>query len=440
MASSDLPPTSASAALRLDAYLAGRFEAASGPLRASRSKVQAAIRGGCVKVNGRGATKPSLSVRPGDCVECLLPAPVPLLASPEDIPLVIAYEDEHLLVVDKPAGLVVHPAPGWPGGTLVNALLHHLGLPAAEAGPAGGGAGLIPVPPDTGRGSSGDSDDYGDLLDGLDGEEEDLEEGGHHPLQSQLALLRPGPAPPIRPGLVHRLDRGTSGLLVVAKTAAVHAHLAGQFKGRTVRRVYLSIVHGEGPAPGGLLGGDRDGPDSEFKAGLGRGNGPQAQAQAQARRGRVEANVGRDPRDRQKMAVVGPGRGRPAASRWAVLGRLAGGAASLVEWRLETGRTHQIRVHARHLGCPLLGDAAYGPGAGPAGAAALAAGSGGRLSREGAEELLGGLVLPDGAARPALHAATLGFQHPATGEELDFEAALPADFAGLLRGLELAVL
>jgi 23S rRNA pseudouridine1911/1915/1917 synthase len=241
------------------------------------------------------------------------------------IPLAIRFEDEHLIVVDKPAGLVVHPAPGNPEGTLVNALLAHCG----------------------------------DSLAGIGG-------------------VR-------RPGIVHRLDKDTSGLLVVAKTELAHRALSRDFAGRRIERAYSAFVWGV-PVP---------------------------------TTGEISGNIGRSPRNRKKMAVVPEGRGRSAVTRYRVERRYADHAA-LIECRLLTGRTHQIRVHLSHAGHSLIGDPVYGTRSGRAAA---------RLG-------------PAGAAisafpRQALHARLLGFTHPATGEKLRFESPLPADLAELKRNLEL---
>jgi 23S rRNA pseudouridine1911/1915/1917 synthase len=252
-----------------------------------------------------------------------VPAPVPLALVPEAIPLDVVYEDAALLVVAKPAGLVVHPGAGHATGTLVHALLAHCG-----------------------------------------------------PALSGIGGIR-------RPGIVHRLDRGTSGLLVVAKTDAAHLGLARQLKARSVERRYLALVHGTVPRL----------------------------------EGQIETAIGRDPRDRLRMAVRPSGLGRQAVTRYRVLERFtAPRPLTYLGLQLGTGRTHQIRVHLAHLGVPVVGDRTY--------------------RRRGTPPLD-----PDLAARTqalggfALHAAVLGFTHPETGARLRFEAPLPEAFAGLLRWL-----
>jgi 23S rRNA pseudouridine1911/1915/1917 synthase len=242
----------------------------------------------------------------------------------QEIPLEILHEDAQLVVIVKPAGLTVHPAPGNPDKTLVNALIAHCG---ASLSGIGGVA---------------------------------------------------------RPGIVHRLDKDTSGVMVVAKTDAAHHSLTAQFQGRTIERAYLALVWGV-PRPAS---------------------------------GRIEGAIGRSTRDRKKMAVVSRG-GKAAATRYRTL-RTFGRAASLIECRLETGRTHQIRVHMTHLGHPLVGDPAYG-----------------RARHRAAPELPpAARNMLDGFRRQALHAAVLGFDHPESGRRLRFEAPIPADFANLLNSLE----
>ena len=244
-------------------------------------------------------------------IEVAIPPPARCELQPEDIPLEVVHDDADIVVVNKPAGLVVHPAHGHPSGTLVNALL---------AGP------LAPAPDDD----------------------------------------------PAKPGIVHRLDRDTSGLMVIARTAAARRNLQEQFRARTVDKTYLAVVEGSPP-----------------------------------RVGTIDAAVGRDQRDRKRMAVRADG--KPARSRYRVLERLPG--ASLVEVVIETGRTHQIRVHMRSLGHPLVGDKVYGHRRG---------GGGGPL-----------LSFP----RQALHAAGLRFRHPRTGVDMAFRAPLPEDILELLRAL-----
>ena len=330
---------------RLDQYVTGFLQ------NVTRSKAQKGIKEGRVRINGQVVTKVSHPVQAGDRIVCVLLKPPPLEIVPEDIPLEVAFEDEHLLVVDKPAGMVVHPAFGHRTGTLVHAVLHHLGA------------------------------------DRLSFEEEDEEPDSD---DVGLSMTNAGPRfegdRVLRPGIVHRLDRDTSGLLVVAKNEEVHAGLAAQFERRTTRRRYLAIVWGI--------------PDPE--------------------EGRVEAALARDPRDRKKMAVTDEETGKFAATNYAVVERFT--YSSLVAFRLETGRTHQIRVHARHLGHPVLGDATYG-GAGIA--------RGGDTARRKAYYRNLYKVLP----RQALHAETLGFRHPVTGDEIDLSSPLPPDMAGAVEKL-----
>ena len=323
----------------------------------SRGAVQRGIREGCAAVNGRVQKKPAGAVRPGDVVRFTPPPPQTTEALPEALPLEVRYEDEHLLVVDKAAGMAVHPAPGTPGGTLVNAVLHHCRLPAMRF--------LSGSPP---------ADDAAGL-----------------PLGSSVLS---GPEPVVRPGIVHRLDKGTSGLLVVAKDEATHRGLCEQFQARSVERTYVSVVSGVPEPPAG----------------------------------EVVSLIGRDPRDRKRMAVVDHvRRGRHAASGYRTLEALPG--AALVEWRLRTGRTHQIRVHARHIGHPILGDAAYGGTNGEAqsrllSAASARGGAGGGRNSHSTQSVRRAL---EALGRPALHARDLGFEHPATGEHLRFTAEPPPD-------------
>ena len=303
------PVPSGSAGRRLDevvAELAG----------VSRATAARWAGGGRVLVDGR--PRPKSHRLHGGEVLAWDPPPAPEAGPPagEAVPLAVRWEDEHLLVVAKPAGLVVHPAPGHPAGTLVNALL---GRAAPASGEVAG----------TGLSAAGGSD---------------------------------------RPGIVHRLDKDTSGLLVVAKDDATHLALARELAAHRVERAYLALVQGH----------------------LAAGSGT------------VDAPVGRHPRDRKRMAVVASG--RRAVTHWQVEERLR--AADLIEARLETGRTHQIRVHLAHLRHPVAGDRAYG--ADPALAARL------------------------GLGRPFLHAWRLAFQHPATGEEVTVTDPLPDELEAVL--------
>ncbi len=301
----------------------------------SRTRIQALIKAGKVMCDGAAITNPSHKVVPGTELTLDEPPPVPADPIGEAIPLTVIYEDDELIVIDKPAGLVVHPAAGHAGGTLVNALIAHCG----------------------------------DSLSGIGGVE--------------------------RPGIVHRLDKDTSGLMVAAKTDRAHRGLAEQFAdhGRTgpLDRAYLAIV---------------------WRAPI-------------ALSGTVDAPLDRDPRNREKIAVTKPERGREAITHWRVLerfGPVATPVASLISCRLETGRTHQIRVHMAHAGHPLLGDAAYGAGFR----------SKAKHLPETAQQALVAL------GRQALHAARLAFEHPVTGETLEFDSDPPADLARLIESLRIA--
>ena len=290
----------------------------------SRSRFKQLILDGAVTRDSIPQRDPAQRVQAGQRFAVVLPEPADPVPAAQKMPLAIRFEDEHLIIIDKPAGLVVHPAPGNPEGTLVNALLAHCG----------------------------------ESLAGIGG-------------------VR-------RPGIVHRLDKDTSGLLVAAKTEPVHHALSRDFAGRRIERAYGAFVWGV-PVPSA---------------------------------GEISGNIGRSPVNRKKMAVVPASRGKPAATRYRVEQRFADHAA-LIECRLLTGRTHQIRVHLAHAGHPLIGDPVYGTRSGRAVA---------RLGAEGAEIA----AFP----RQALHARLLGFIHPATGERLRFESPLPADLARLKRSLE----
>lgn len=340
-------PAGYDAGERLDKYLAARVDT-------SRTKVQESIAAGAATVNGEKPKK-SRPVEGGDEIRLRLLKPPPVGAKPEEIPLDIAYEDEHLLVVNKPAGMVVHPGYGHRTGTLVNALLYHVGARPIE----------ISAPSDE-----------------LD--------AGRVGLSTVGAVPEQEGNPAVRPGIVHRLDKGTTGLLVVAKNNAAHRDLARQFKERTTRRRYEALLWGQLSPPEGTF----------------------------------EGAIGRDPHDRKRMAVVSEEKGKAARTHYRAEEQLAHTARATFE--LETGRTHQIRVHAAEAGHPLLADAQYG-------GARIRSGVNGRKRRAFFEKLFERL------GRPALHAASLGFRHPATGEEMDFTAETPDDLRtvwGELRRVE----
>jgi 23S rRNA pseudouridine1911/1915/1917 synthase len=283
-----------------------------------RAQVRRWIEAERVLVNGR-ASRPSHKVAAGDRIEATVPEPTVADARPEALPIDVVYSDPDLVVVNKAAGMVVHPAPGHPSGTLVNALLHHCGDLAGIGGV-------------------------------------------------------------LRPGIVHRLDRGTSGILVVAKTDVAHGALAAQFHDHRIERVYLAFV--------------RALPGSES--------------------GTVDRPIGRHPQDRKRMSVRTRS-GRAACTKWRVEGRYPASGISRLSIRPETGRTHQIRVHLASVGLPIVGDPVYGGGSR-------------RPARRNAAEAA--------LTRPALHAASLGFEHPRSGEWMRFEAPLPADLARLEAALE----
>ncbi|OVA15944.1 RNA-binding S4 domain [Macleaya cordata] len=348
---------------RLDSWVSIRISGIS------RARVQSSIKSGLVSVNGRIINKVSHVIRAGDKVNCTISELQPLRAEPEDIPLDIVYEDAHVLVVNKPANMVVHPAPGNPNGTLVNGILHHCRLP------------IVSSPNSEMLSETGDISD--EEFESFSSDQSYSEEVS----SSSCAAL-------VRPGIVHRLDKGTSGLLVVAKDEHSHAQLSEQFKQHTIHRVYVSLTSGV-PSPTS---------------------------------GRIEIPIGRDVNNRLRMtAVSGPNNSRQsryAASRYRVIEVLADGGSALVEWRLETGRTHQIRAHAKYLGIPLLGDEVYGGTKGMALSLLrpkTPSNNHGHLS-----ELVNKLE------RPCLHAFTLGFKHPHTGEVVNFSCPPPADFTEIL--------
>jgi len=284
----------------------------------SRERLKSLIRSGAVQSEASIAVRdPALKVRGQEKYRLTIPEPTPAHNEPQDIPLRVVFEDEHLLVVDKPAGLVVHPAAGNPDGTLVNALLHHCG------GSLSGIGGVA------------------------------------------------------RPGIVHRIDKDTSGLLVVAKTDVAHEGLARQFAAHSIERRYLAIVAGLPKTAEGI----------------------------------VDAALARSSTNRKKISIVEGSRGKRAVTHWRRLQILRD--AALVECRLETGRTHQVRVHMASLGHPLLGDPVYG------------------RSGKGSRELLKRLNF----RRQALHAAELGFIHPVTKHRLSFASGMPADMQELFTAL-----
>ena len=287
----------------------------------SRSRLKQLILSGQVANDGNVIRDPSRKVRTGQTFVVILPEPDDAIPQAQAIPLDIRFEDAQLIVIDKPAGLVVHPAPGNPDGTLVNALIAHCG----------------------------------ESLAGIGG-------------------VR-------RPGIVHRLDKDTSGLMVVAKTEAAHRALSADFAARRISRAYAAMVWGV-PLPA---------------------------------EGEIAGNIGRSMTNRKKMAVVGAGRGKPAVTRYKVERTFADQAA-LIECRLLTGRTHQIRVHLAERGHPLIGDPVYG----------------GRAARGSATKTGAAAYF----ARQALHARHLGFVHPISGEYLAFDSDPPDDMKSLLASLE----
>ena len=286
---------------RLDAFLADYFA------DLSRSRLQKLIKEGLVKVNDQ-TVKPSRPLEAGDEVQVLVPMAAPVDVKAENIPLDIVYEDDDVIVVNKPRGMVVHPAVGNYSGTLVNALLYHC-----------------------------------KDLSGINGE--------------------------LRPGIVHRIDKETSGLIIAAKNDKAHRGLVEQWQTREVKRYYKALLHGSMGEPGGT----------------------------------VDAPIGRHPKDRKKMAVV-PLTGRHAVTHYKILERFA--HYTLIQAKLDTGRTHQIRVHMQYLGHPVVGDIIYGP--------------------KGRSAVKIGMLL---------HSASMEFRQPITGEIIKLEAPVPADFAEMLAKL-----
>jgi len=298
-------------ALRLDVFVSGKY-----PIF-SRSQVKKMIEDGEVRLNGSVVSKAGLKLRAGDIVEFIIRSAQPCQVTAQDIPLHILYEDRHLLVINKPAGMVIHPAPGHREGTLVNAILHHC-----------------------------------DDLSGIGGV--------------------------IRPGIVHRLDKDTSGVLLVAKNDETHRHLSDQFKDHSVRKTYQALVFGSPPEDGGI----------------------------------IMLPVGRHPEDRKKMSTKSR-RGKEAVTRWRVVARY--GEVTLLAVDIETGRTHQIRVHLSSAGYPVVGDRVYG--------------GRGRLPSVKDTALRARLsTMP----RQALHAWRIAFVHPGNNREMAFTAPLPEDMQNLL--------
>lgn len=333
METKSFTPQQNEAGLRLDSFLSAREESLS------RSRAKTLIKEGAVRVDGEVRKDPRKGVEAGVTYVLSMPEPVPAVPEPEDLPLDILFEDEHLIVLNKPAGMAAHPAPGSWTGTLVNALLHHC---------AG-------------------------QLSGIGGVE--------------------------RPGIVHRLDKLTTGVMVAAKNEAAHLGLTALFAEHDIDRVYVALTRG---CPRPLSG-------------------------------TVDETLARSTADRKKMAVVRnpeSGIGRHAVTHYKVLetyglrDRGTGiGAAAMIECRLETGRTHQIRVHMSHIGVPLIGDPVYGRHKG--------------ISAHGdGEDHQAAMLAARTFARQALHAAVLGFVHPITKETLRFEAPLPEDMAGLVKALK----
>lgn len=298
---------------RLDRWLA------SHTADLSRSQLQKLIDQGQVQVNHQLCHSKKYEVQQGDIITLEIPSPSPLNLTPEAIPLEVLYEDEHLLIVNKPIGLVVHPAPGHATGTLVHALLAHC----------------------------------------------HSEDGAKTSLSGIGGIQRPG--------IVHRLDKDTSGALVIAKTDQAHQHLQAQIQAKTAQREYLGVVYGKPPAASGS----------------------------------IDQPIGRHPVDRKKMAIVPLEKGgRSAVTHWAIQQRL--GNFTLMHFQLETGRTHQIRVHCANLNCPIVGDPLYGRGK----------------------------AIGVNLTGQVLHAWRLRVQHPVTAAWIQVEAPLPVEFLKVLKQLE----
>ena len=302
---------------RLDRVVQRELSATEG---VSRSQVERLIEAGHVRVNGKVVVKPACKVEPGAVIELTAPEPRPSEMAPFSFELKVLYEDEHLLVVNKPAGVSMHPGAGNRNQTLANAVVHHVGMQ---------------------QGAVGASD---------------------------------------RPGIVHRLDKDTTGVVVIAKSTPVHAQLSKQFAERSTERSYSALVF----------------------------TTPRAKRPVQvAEQGEVQGAIGRHPTQRTLMAITE--KGKPAVTVWRVLERFTYG--TLLECRLQTGRTHQIRVHMKSIGCPIIGDRTYGDFSNLP-----------KNLRDAA----------DAFGRQALHASTLAFTHPVTGQRLSFQAELPDDLRKLL--------
>ena len=299
---------------RLDSYLASQITFTS------RSQIRRAIDNGDITVNHR-PVKPGHSIRPGEEIQIELPPSPPLEAAPEPIPLELIFEDSEIIVINKPAGMVTHPGAGVLSGTLANALVYHFSRISQE-------------PPRRGGAS--------------------------------------------RPGIVHRLDAGTSGLIVVAKTDQAHLRLAEQFQSRTVYKGYKALVFGS----------------------------------LRANEGRIEAPIGRHPRSRIKMAVRPEGEGRHALTLYRVAERFD--LFTLLDLEIRTGRTHQIRVHLAHINHPIVADSIY---------------DGGRANTIKSKKLRAAIAQ---LSRPFLHASQLSFDHPKTGERMEFSLSLPEDLRSFL--------
>jgi len=374
------PPAPGPFHITVDAAAAGqrvdRFVAATiGTI--SRSRVKTLIEEARLTTGGRVITEPAEAVRAGATYTLAIPHPAPATPRPQAIPFTILFEDADLIVLDKPAGLVVHPAPGNLDGTLVNALLAHCGPGSGGPGSSGPGCGADGPDPENLRATSAPGFD-GASAGGAGLDHFGRDDGG--PIGSGFT----GIGGERRPGIVHRLDKDTSGVMVVAKTQLASHRLTAAFAARDLDRTYLALVWGL-PVP--LVG-------------------------------EIEAAIGRDRRDRKRMAVVTHG-GKAALTRYRTL-RAWQTSLALLECRLATGRTHQIRVHLATRGHPLVGDPVYLRRM-PAAARGVAQPLRSRL-----------LDFP----RQALHAASLGFAHPRTGQPVSFQAAPPEDMTSLIQDLD----